>query len=58
MKYACVQKYYDDGNIKIKVRPALENEDFLHEINDDHDKWIEIFDSGEEATEYGNSKLK
>lgn len=57
MKYACVQKYYDDGNIMISVRPAIKGEQWSHVVNNDHDKWINIFDSKNEAEEYGRSKL-
>lgn len=59
MKYACVQRYFDTGKVKVFVTEAvgeyaLDYTKSLHR----YDEYCDIFDTRKDAEQYGRAILE
>lgn len=58
MKYAVEQKYYDSGNVKIKIIKCDDNEESFQEETPNYDLYFDVFDTEDEAFTFKDECLE
>ena len=53
MKFACIQKYYDNGKATYQIKETEYNPPSDFEKHKDYDLYIDYFDSPKEAQDFG-----